>query len=653
MMNKHKFSFPLLALSFAFAFSVGVTPAAILSREQILTDADSVADAQLKAIGDTVHLDWTWGVMAVGYADFSHVSPRGDQYEKAMTALAEKSKWSLLSHSATPFNADDFCFGQTLLDLYAAHPDPAHLAPLKERLDAMVDHLNAKDAKLTYTWCDALFMAPPVLARMSAITKEGKYIDAMDKEYWRTAALLYDPKEHLFYRDGKFISKTDANGKKIFWSRGNGWVLAGLAHILQYMPADYPSRSKYETLFKDMSARLITLQGTDGTWRTSLLDPDLFTGPETSGTSLYTFGLAWGINNNLLDKAAYLPVVTKAWTALMTDRRPDGLPGFSQPQGAAPALAKKDGTQVYTTGGYLLAASQLQKLAPLDLPQTAILTDPAPVYADTAAATQPAQPAPDAKAFARYVPERMDDIAWENDRIAHRIYGPSLQHNPKEHSGSGIDVWVKSVRYPVINEWYTSKKYHINRGTGLDFYEVGTSRGCGGLGIWDNHQLFNSKDWVDEKILDLGPDACGFSISYDPWDANGRKVWEHRTMTLKAGSNLTRIESTLNSDKPGDLIVGIGLCKRDGKGGKLLEDKALGVMSYWQPPEKNGTIGVGVVFDPAMFVSFDQDKLNYLALVKVTPGKPFVYYSGACWDKGLDFHSAEEWENYLKTFKRG
>jgi len=473
----------------------------------------------------------------------------------------------------------------------------------------------------------------------------------MDSEYWRTTAALYDRDEHLFYRDARFIHKTDANGKKIFWSRGNAWVLAGLARTMQYMPKDYPSRPKYEMLFKDMSARLITLQGTDGTWRANLADPEQFAGSETSGTSLFTYAMAWGINNNLLDRKKYLPAVEKAWAALLAARQPDGLPGYSQPAGSAPAAAKVDGTQVYTTGGYLLAASELQKLAPLTLPQTVLLA--APTTAEAKATTAPVEPEPDARAFARYVPERMDDIAWENDRIAHRIYGPALQHNPKEHSGSGIDVWVKSVREPVINEWYKGGKYHVNHGTGLDFYEVGTSRGDGGLGIWDNGQLFNSRDWVDEKILDLGPDECGFTISYDPWDANGRKVWEHRTMTLKAGSNLTKIESTIDSDKPGDIIIGIGLCKRSGPDGHLLQDKELGVMSYWQPPEKDGTIGVGVVVDPKMIVGFGEDKLNYLVLVKATAGKPFGYHAGACWDKGLDFHTSDEWEKYLKEFKPG
>ncbi len=642
------------ALALALASSIILSFAArgeTLTREQILTEADKVADAQLKAIGDKDLLDWTWGVMEVGYADYSHVSTKGAAYQQALTALADKAKWTPGIVAKNPNHADSFCITQTYLDLYATHPEPIRLAAVKARMDGLADHLDATatDPKLTFSWCDALFMAPPAMARLSAITKDPKYLDAMNKEYWRTTNTLYDRDEHLFYRDMHFLAKPDTNGKKIFWSRGNGWVLAGLAHVLQYMPADYPDRSKYETLFRQMSAKVITLQGKDGAWRANLADPDQFKGPETSGTSLFAYALAWGINNRLLDRETYLPVVAKAWSAMLTARRPDGLPGFSQPQGAQPALAKPTSTQVYTTGGYLLTASELQKLAPFDTPPTVALQD-VPIYADTNPAT-PAQPAPDAKAFARYVPERMDDIAWENDRIAHRIYGPALQHNPKEHFSSGIDVWVKSVREPVINEWYKSGKYHINRGTGLDFYEVGHSRGDGGLGIWDNNQLYNSNDWVDHEILDLGPDECGFTLRYDPWDANGRKVWEHRKMTLKAGSNLTRIETTIDSDKPGEIIIGIGLAKRDGKGGKLYQDKNLGILSYWQPPEKNGTIGVGFKVDPATVVGFNEDTLNYLMLVKATAGQPYVYYTGACWDKGLDFHTSDEWEKYLKEFK--
>jgi rhamnogalacturonyl hydrolase YesR len=348
------------------------------TKQQIISEADKIAVAQLKARGDKCNIDWTWGVMDVGYANFSQVSPQGAEYVKAMTVMADQVHWTPLIRTKTPFNADDFCVGQMFLDLNAEHADPAKLAPLKARLDALVDHLNATkdDPKLTFWWCDALFMAPPVLARMSAITGDRKYIDAMDREFWRTTAALYDKDEHLFYRDGKYVNTVDENGRKIFWSRGNGWVLGGLASVLRYMPADDPSRPKYETLFKDMSARLITLQRSDGTWSPSLLDAKAFDVPETSGTSLFTYGLAWGINNHLLDRATYLPVVSRSWAAMLAARRSDDLPGFSQPPGAKPGPATRDSTQVYTTGGYLLAATELQKLAPLDAVEPATLPEP-------------------------------------------------------------------------------------------------------------------------------------------------------------------------------------------------------------------------------------------------------------------------------------
>lgn len=277
------------------------------------------------------------------------------------------------------------------------------------------------------------------------------------------------------------------------------------------------------------------------------------------------------------------------------------------------------------------------------------------------------QPAPGASCFARHVPERKDDIAWENDRVAFRIYGPALEHDVKEHNSSGIDLWGKRTRDSIINTWYAAGDYHHDHGTGLDFYEVGTSRGCGGLGIWANGTLQCSEDWVSHQILDLGPDKCGFTVTYAPWQIrtgnNSRKVWEKRTITLAKGSNLNRIESTLSSDTKEDLIVGIGIAKRPFVGGgaktvaapgalgRLLIDTTKGLMSYWQPEEAPGSMAVGVVVDPASVVGIQEDAENQLLLIRVKPGQPFVYYQGGCWSKGLDFHTPQEWETYLSDFK--
>ena len=620
--------------------------------EIITAEMEQMADAQRAALKGKMPVTWEAAAYYRGVAALAHISTN-PEYMDELTAMGTKAAWTPNLPKKNPFFADYYAIGLPFLDASAIKHDPSYIAPLKADLDALVDHLNdpaaATAKRPTWWWCDALFMAPPVMARMSAVTGDRKYLDAMDKEYWRTAGLLYDSEEHLFFRDSTYLKKTEPNGKKMIWSRGEGWVFAGLASILNDMPKDSPTRDKYVNLFKDTAATLAPLQGADGLWRAALLDPQAFSGPEVSGTALDCSAFAWGINAGLLDKATYMPVVTKAWAGMLAARRPDGLLGFVQPVGGQPALARPEATQLYGTGAFLLSGAELVKLAPFDIVPLRRLKAPAmpPQKFPT-----PPEPVENARAFVRYVPERMDDIAWENDRIGFRVFGPALAVHPGDGPESGMDVWVKSTRAMVINERYKGNDYHRNHGDGMDCYETGHSRGCGGLGVWTNGRLYNALDWDTYKILQNGPDVAKFEMTYAPWDANGRKVWETRTITLEAGSNLNRVESVINSDQPGDMIIGIGIVSRKGDA-KLLEDKATGLMSYWEPPAgKDGTIGTAVLVDPSQLTEFTTDTDNNLVLIKVTLGKPFVYYTGACWDQGLDFHSAADWESYLKGYKR-
>ena len=331
----------------------------------IITEAQKVSEAQLKSLSDQKRnpLDWIGGTMWAGVAEFSHVSPRPFERD-AVLQMGEKANWKPLVRK-DPFHADDDCIGQAFLDAYGQNRDPRFLAPIQADMDALVDHLNAPTddpKKLTWSWCDALFMAPPVLSRLSNVTGNSKYIDAMDKEWWKVSDALYDPQEHLFYRDKRFLTLTTKSGKKVFWSRGNGWVLAGLARVLTWMPSNYPTRPKYEQQFQAMSAKLLSLQGHDGAWRTSLLDAEEFPSPETSGTAFYCYGMAWGINNGLLPRATYAPAALKAWSALLANKRPDGVPGWVQLVGDRPGKAEASGTQLYATGGMLLAATELAHL---------------------------------------------------------------------------------------------------------------------------------------------------------------------------------------------------------------------------------------------------------------------------------------------------
>jgi rhamnogalacturonyl hydrolase YesR len=342
-----------------------------------------MADAELAALkGDPPPIDWEAGTLYAGMSADDRAT--GDGHNAgALKRIADRHGWKPNQGSPrAPFFADHICVCQTYLDLYDRSHDPAALGPTREAMDALLQHLSAYQpgAKPTWWWCDALFMGPAVLAHLSADTGDRKYLDAMDAEWWRTTALLYDPHARLFFRDGTFLpgyhlatrsstkpAATTKPWRAVYWSRGNGWVVAGLARVLTYMPADYPTRPRYVSLYRDMVNRLVELQPADGLWRADLLaDPATATG-ETSGTALNVYAIAWGINHGLLDRGRFLPIVAKGYAGLRRCVLPDGRVGYGQPHGYKPAPAPADSVTSFGVGAYLLAGSELLPLAK-DLP---------------------------------------------------------------------------------------------------------------------------------------------------------------------------------------------------------------------------------------------------------------------------------------------
>ena len=601
--------------------TVAATPRPTTAPADVRATMNRMADAELAALGERSPVDWEAATFWAGLSAWSAAEPR---YRAPLLAMAERHRWTPdRSARYAGFFADDECVCQTFLE--QADGDAAHLAPTRAVMDALADRLShATGPKpLTWTWCDALFMAPPAMAELSAATGDRRYRDAMAAEWWRTTALLYDGRQHLFSRDAHFLPATrpaTRPARPVFWSRGNGWVIAGLARVLSAVPPDDADRPRLVQLYRDLADRLAALQGGDGLWPADLLAG----GPgEASGTALDCYALAWGVNHGLLDRASFVPVVAHAWAGLQRCVRPDGLLGSVQPHGDRPAKFTPTSTAAYGVGAALLAGSEL-------LPLAADLTPPT--------------------VSVRYVPDRFDDIAWENDRIAFRLYGPALEH--QEHSSSGIDVWAKSTRDLVVNDWYRRNDYHRDHGQGLDYYEVGHSRGCGGLGVWAGGKLYPSLDWRRYTIDQAGPDRVRFTVRYDPWDAAGRRVWESRQIELDAGSNLNRMTSTIDSDAAGELTVAIGVAKRPGA--TVVRDAAAGLLSCFEKPTgTDGSVGTSVRVDPATIVGFAADADNELVLVRAVPGRPFTYRAGACWSKGLDIHTAAEWEAYLRRFPIG
>ena len=218
--------------------------------------------------------------------------------------------------------------------------------------------------RIGWWWCDALFMGPPAWARMYAATGDPKYIGYLDDEWAKTSTLLYHQQAHLYARDATFSDKNEKNDQKVFWSRGEGWVMAGLARTLEYLPKDDPARATYVRQLQEMAAAVAKIQQPDGLWTAGLLDPTAYNNqPEISGSALMTFGMAWGINNGILDRKTYTPVVTRAWVGMLKHIYADGRLGDIQQTGAAPSTYEPSASYNYGVGGFLLAGSELYKMS--------------------------------------------------------------------------------------------------------------------------------------------------------------------------------------------------------------------------------------------------------------------------------------------------
>jgi rhamnogalacturonyl hydrolase YesR len=328
-----------------------------LTHDAVRAAMRKVAGWQLERARPYFSDDWTFAALYDGFMAAS--ATLGDaQYEQAMRQMAGKLNWQ---PGKRPEHADDVAVGQVFLELYLKQKDPRILPPLTERF-AYQMALKDDPAKPLWWWCDALFMAPPTLARLYKATGKTPYLDFMDREWWITSKLLYDPAEHLYFRDATYLGQHEANGRKLFWSRGNGWVMAGIARVLDYMPKNYPARPQYVAQLREMAAAVVKVQGDDGLWRSGLLDAQAYPLPEVSGSAFIAYALAWGVNQGILDRKIYAPAAQKAWAGLLTHVYADGRLGCIQPVGAAPGQFKATSSFVYGVGAFLLAGSQMDKL---------------------------------------------------------------------------------------------------------------------------------------------------------------------------------------------------------------------------------------------------------------------------------------------------
>lgn len=657
-MMKKKYS-SILVLTCMVHFALAQAP---LTTVSVYRDMERVANWQLNVL-DTGKwkypaTDWTFGAYYTGQMAWAKMA-NDNRHIEFLKKVGEQNNWK---GGPERFFADDYCVGQTYAQLYAIYKDPVMIAEMKSIGDDIIARPHTEsliwnfDGGLhnrEWAWCDALYMGPPMLALLTTVTKEKKYLDIANKLWWRTTDFLYDPSEQLFFRDSRFFDRKEKNGQKVFWSRGNGWVIAGITRMLNNMPATYKDRPKYEKLFKDMAKRIAGLQQPDGTWHASLLDPASYPVKETSGTAFFVYSLAWGINNGLLSHKEYFPIIEKGWIALNGCVHPNGKLGFVQVPGAAPEKVTYDDTEVYGVGAYLLAGTEIFKIL-FDRSEAALkitVANPTPVSRSAELAELPwsqfakKQISPFklqvvnaktgdemplqiiradnqtpksvifqsqaikggtayffvknetptsycSKTYGRIVPERFDDFTWENDKVAFRMYGPALQ--AKGEISSGIDVWGKRTGKLVINEWYRKNDYHKDHGEGMDFYGVGTTLGAGGLAPFINNKLYPSKNFVSYKVLQNGPLRTQFQLTYDSWQAADISLTEVKTITLDAGSFLNKVEVKYQFSVP-QLPVAVGIAKVPGEAKSWSDVKDDYSLLAYQQSGDYGSLNIGVI----------------------------------------------------------
>ena len=428
----------------------------------------------------------------------------------------DPSKWKYANYGEGQdyvlFGDWQICF-QTYLDIYEMQPDDYKIARALEVMDYEV----RQPQNDFWWWADALYMVMPVMTKLYKTTGDVKYLDKLYENFKWSDDLMFDKDEQLYYRDAKYIwpkVKTACNGGKSFWARGDGWVLAGLAKVLSDMPKDYKHRDFFELRFRQLAEGVARVQRPGGYWSRSMLCEQDAPGPETSGTAFFTYGMLWGVNNGVLSRSKYEPVIEKAWQYLITTAlQPDFSVGYVQPIGEKPDPTKKVNAHSqanFGTGAFLLAACEHLRYENLQSGNRATLkvsiSNPANEYREQVAELPadtifkrlkiqggrefivfdagglevPYQLSSDGKVlieagvrpkgtqtftirrgtpkvyktvcYGRIFPERKDDFAWENDRGAYRVYGPALQKTGEK--SYGVDVWTKNTPELVLDQRY-------------------------------------------------------------------------------------------------------------------------------------------------------------------------------------------------------
>jgi Domain of unknown function (DUF4861)/Glycosyl Hydrolase Family 88 len=425
------------------------------------------------------------------------------------------------------------------------------------------------------------------------------------------------------------------------WSRGNGWGAFALAFLVRDLPDSHPRKQEVNALAKKFFTAILKYQNQEGLWNQEMTEHTSFV--ETSGSGLMLFGLGICIEKGIMDKSV-LPQFIKGLSGYTSYISPDG----AISNVTIGCLCPKDGTKkdyikhawklndIHAFGPVVLAFTQALKMG---------IKDITPAKKMGCYVTDFGKPIVN-QTIVRYMPEANGNICWENDRIAFRVYGPPVKHRVS----SGIDIWTKSVDYPIVSKWYDQnnqgKSYHEDHGEGNDFYHVAYGRGLGGTAIWRNGKPFISQPYTTHRILKNTVDEIAFELNFEAWDAGGIKVSEKKVISLKMGTNFCKVISTFTTESKEPLIVAMGLSFT--KKPEVLTDAKKGLLSIWESFEpKNGELGTSLILKPKLIKEFADYETEKYVLVKAKSGKPITYYVGTGWTKNPHFKTKQDWVDYV------
>ena len=474
---------------------------------------------------------------------------------------------------------------------------------------------------------DIVLTVTPYLLYSGLLENNQEYIDYA---VWMVTSIwdiLKDTESGLIHQARSCKGHPEGYITQDCWSRGNGWLSMALASLLKDLPKSHPQRKAVEKIAKDYFTAAFKYQDAEGLWHQEMTWPESYV--EISGSSLILYGAGAALQAKVLPKKYMKPYLNGL----------KGLMRYIDSKGnvantCSGCLAYLNGTKAdyashayYTNeahafGPVLLAYA---KAIELGVDKLDLDFEPGVAFADRAPACH-----------VRFIKERKEDIAWENDKAAFRIYSREV----KDKVSSGVDFWTKHVDYPVIEKWYErnakGENYHTDRGEGYDFYAVGRNRGVGGTGIMSSGGLVVSEPYANYRIYSDTPDLVDFTLSYQPYEVDGRMIYEKKRIRMVLGAYFYEVTSTVETSDGKPAVLAVGLT--DFGAAKLEQNAEKGILALTEEiSEKDGSIGGAVVADPKCVKGFADSGKDRLILLNVNSGEPVTYYVGAGWSKDTRF----------------